>query len=54
MNYSAEAAQSLGFKNGHMDLFSVGPTRNGNLIPTINGGIDRDGAMLKLQWHWGQ
>ena len=54
MNYSDEAAQSLAIKNEHVDLFLVGPTSNGNLAPTINGGIDRGGAMLKLQWHWGQ
>jgi len=54
MNYADEAVQALGFRNGHMDVFSAKPKENNPLLPTFSGGIGGDGAMLKLQWHPGE
>jgi hypothetical protein len=54
MNYTDEAAESLGIKNGHLDVFSVQPTSNESLLPNVSGGLDHGGAMLKLQWHPGE
>lgn len=53
MTYSDEAAQKLGFKNGQLDIFTVKPKKN-TILPNLSGGIGRDGAMVKLQWHSGQ
>ena len=53
MRYSDEAAQTLGVRDGHMDVFSSkSPSRN-DLMPTISGGLGGDGAMLRLQWRPG-
>jgi hypothetical protein len=54
MNYADEAVQSLGFKNGHMDLFSTKPAPQNPYMPSFSGGLGGDGAMLKLQWHPGE
>jgi hypothetical protein len=54
MNYADEAAETLGIKNGHLDVFSVQPKSNGSLLPNVSGGVDHEGAMLKLQWHPGE
>jgi hypothetical protein len=54
MNYSDEAAQSLGVRNGHIQLFSVRPAGGDTLTPAISGAIDHGGAAIKLQWHLGQ
>src|SRR5262249_13431228 len=53
MNYTDEAVQSLGFRDGRMDLFSTHPPSH-SLWPSFSGGVGGDGAMLKLQWHPGQ
>jgi hypothetical protein len=53
MTYAEEAAQNLGFRDGHMDVFSTGPDSSGYL-PSFSGGVGRDGAMLWLKWHPGE
>jgi len=52
MNYSDEIAQTLGVKNGRWDAFDTGPSRN-IFVPSLSGGVDRGGAMIKLQWRPG-
>ncbi len=54
LNYADEAAQTLGFHNGHADVFTVQPASSQSYLPTFSGGVGGDGAMLKLQWHPGQ
>ena len=54
MNYTDEAAQTLGFRDGHTDVFTVKPRANQSYLPTFSGGLGGDGAMLKLQWRPGQ
>lgn len=54
MNYADEAVQTLGFRDGHMDLFSTKPVQKGSFLPSFSGGVGGDGAMLKLQWRPGQ
>jgi hypothetical protein len=53
MTYTDEAVQTLGFRNGHMDVFSTKPAAH-SYWPSFSGGVGGDGAMLKLQWHPGQ
>lgn len=53
MNYADEAAETLGVRHGRVDLFTM-PSRDNGLTPTVSGGIDGSGAMLKLQWHPGE
>lgn len=53
MTYSDEAAQTLGFKNGQLDIFTVTPKKN-SILPDLSGGVSRDGATVKLQWHPGE
>jgi hypothetical protein len=53
MTYTDEAVESLGFRNGRMDLFSTKPASH-SYWPSFSGGVGGDGAMLKLQWHPGQ
>src|SRR4051812_26224012 len=53
MNYTDEAAQTLGVRDGHMDVFSTKPVAHGGLMPTISGGLGGEGAMLRLQWRPG-
>jgi hypothetical protein len=54
MNYADEAVETLGFRNGHMDVFSTKPVENNPFVPRFSGGLGSDGAMLKLQWHPGE
>jgi hypothetical protein len=54
LNYADEAVEALGFKNGHVDLFSTKPAENNPYLPTFSGGLGSDGAMLRLQWHPGE
>jgi hypothetical protein len=54
MNYTDEAAKSLGVQNGHVDLFSAKPAENRTYLPTFSGGLGGDGAMLKLKWRTGE
>ena len=53
MNYADEAAQTLGVKDGHLDIFSSRPEPNNALVPTFSGGVGSDGAMIRLQWRPG-
>lgn len=53
MNYADEAAQAIGVRDGHMDVFSTKPSENQPYLPSFSGGLGGDGAMLKLQWHPG-
>ena len=53
MNYADEAAQSIGVRDGHVDVFSTKPAENQSYLPSFSGGLGSDGAMLKLQWHPG-
>ena len=54
MSYSDEAAQTLGIRQGHMDVFQARPAEGDSLAPTVSGGLGGDGAMFKLQWHPGE
>ena len=54
MNYMEEAARTLGVKDGHMDVFSTGPSSSSSYMPSISGGLGGDGAMLRLRWHPGE
>jgi hypothetical protein len=54
MNYSDEAAQTIGVRDGHWDVFSAKPAGNRSYLPSLSGGLGGDGAMLKLQWHPGE
>jgi hypothetical protein len=54
MNYSDEAAQTIGIRDGHMGVFSTKPAENRSYLPSFSGGLGGDGAMLKLQWHPGE
>ncbi|HET7084249.1 MAG TPA: hypothetical protein VFI23_05730 [Rhizomicrobium sp.] len=48
MNYTDEAARSLGVQNGKWEAFS---TQSHNpLMPSFRGGIDGGRAMIGLQW----
>jgi hypothetical protein len=53
MNYADEVAQAMGVRAGRVDLFDSGPSDN-SFIPAFKGGIDRGGAMFRLQWHPGE
>lgn len=50
MSYAEEAAQTLGMKDGHMDLFASRQMPGNPLVPTFSGGVDGQGAMLRLKW----
>jgi hypothetical protein len=52
MNYSDEAAQTIGVRDGHLDVFSTNSAESH--LPYLSGGLGGDGAMLKLQWHPGE
>jgi hypothetical protein len=52
MNYSDEAAQSLGVRNGRWEAFATQSTNP--LMPSLHGGIDKGGAAISLQWRPGQ
>jgi hypothetical protein len=53
MNYTDEAAQTVGVRDGRWDVIDAGTSRSG-LVPNVSGGIDRGNPMIKLQWHLGQ
>jgi hypothetical protein len=48
MNYTDEAAQTLGIKDGKWEAFST--SSSDPLMPSLNAGADSGGAMIKLQW----
>ncbi|HJT43587.1 MAG TPA: hypothetical protein VJ750_08805 [Rhizomicrobium sp.] len=51
MNYTDQAARTLGVKDGKWEAFE---THSGDpLMPNLKGGIDGSGAMLRLQWRPG-
>jgi hypothetical protein len=52
MNYSDEAAQTLGVKDGRWEAFNT--QSSDPLMPSLKGGIDHSGAMISLQWRPGQ
>jgi hypothetical protein len=54
LNYADEAAQTLGVRDGRVDVFAAQPADNQSYLPTFSGGLGGDGAMLKLQWHPGE
>lgn len=54
MNYTDEAAQTLGVKDGRWDLFSTHPGANHTFMPAISGSLGGNGAMLRLKWHPGE
>jgi hypothetical protein len=54
MSYSDEAAQAIGVRDGHIDVFSTKPSENRSYLPSFSGGLGGGGAMLKLQWHPGE
>lgn len=54
MNYADEAAQTIGVRDGHWDVFSTKPAENQPYLPSLSGGVSGEGAMLKLQWHPGE
>jgi hypothetical protein len=51
MNYADEAAQTLGVKNGRWEAFDT--DSSDPLMPSLKGGIDSGGAMVRLQWRSG-
>lgn len=51
MNYTDEAAQSLGMQDGKWEAFDT--RSNDPLMPSLKGGIDSGGAMIRLQWRSG-
>ena len=48
MNYTDEAAQTLGVKDGKWEAFST--QSPDPLMPRFKGGIDSGRAMIGLQW----
>jgi hypothetical protein len=52
MNYAEEAVSNLGFRDGHMDVFST--KSSSSYMPSFSGGIGSDGAMFRLKWHPGE
>ena len=48
MNYTDEAAQTVGVRDGRWDVIDTGTSRSG-LVPNVSGGIDRGNPMIKLQ-----
>jgi len=54
LSYADELARRLGIAQGHMDVFSVAPERSDGLVPSLKGGMDRNGAGVKLQWQIGK
>jgi hypothetical protein len=50
MNYTDEAAQKLGVRDGRWEAFEP---RSGDM-PSIKGGMDGGRPMLMLQWRPGQ
>ena len=56
MNYTDEAAQTLGVKDGRWDLFSSHPAANNVFMPAVSGSVSGKGAMLRgcEAWHPGE
>lgn len=54
LSYADEVARRLGISHGKMDIFEIAPSRNNDFVPALKGGIDRNGAGLKLQWRFGE
>ena len=52
MTYTDEVAQSLGVKDGHLDVISTQPVSG--YMPAFSAGVDRGGAMLRFKWHPGE
>ncbi len=52
MNYTDEAAQTLGVRDGKWEAFNT--HSSDPLMPSLKGGIDHGGAMISLQWRPGQ
>jgi len=50
MNYTDQAAQSLGVTAGHWEAFDTGQSSSDPLMPALRGGVDGGGAMIRLQW----
>jgi hypothetical protein len=50
MKYADEAAQSLGVRGGRWEAFDTGPTSSNPFMPSLRGGVDSGGAMIRLQW----
>ena len=51
MNYTDEAAQKLGVRDGKWEAFD---TRSSDpLMPSLKGGMDRGRPMISLQWRPG-
>jgi hypothetical protein len=48
MNYTDGMAQSLGVREGRWEVFDTGSSHP--LMPSLKGGIDSGGPMLRLQW----
>lgn len=48
MNYTDEMAQSLGVREGRWEVFDASASHP--LMPSVKGGIDSGGPMLRLQW----
>ena len=48
MNYTDEAAQTLGIQDGQWQAFETHPSDP--LLPSLKGGVDKGAAMFKLQW----
>ena len=51
MNYAEEAAQTLGVSSGKWEAFDTGSSAP--LMPSLKGGVDAGGAMVRLQWRAG-
>lgn len=47
-NYTEDMAQSLGMRDGHWEVFEGGSAHP--LMPSLKGGLDSGGPMLRLQW----
>lgn len=52
MNYADEAAETLGVKGGRWEAFDTGSGSSSSdpFLPSLHGGVDGRGAMLRLQW----
>jgi hypothetical protein len=52
MNYADEAAQSLGVSGGRWNAFDTSDSSSGSspFLPSLRGGVDSGGAMIRLQW----
>jgi hypothetical protein len=50
MNYTDQAAQSLGVTGGRWEAFDTGRPSSDPLMPALRGEVDGGGAMIRLQW----